>query len=206
MSSSRIRSSSFPQAQGLPSRCWSAADQRLFHLQPCALIYRFRFAATTRTCLHKAIMWQRAVRGFSQFRSLPRGESFRRSSPGQSVDDLTVVQGRLNQAKCFSSRGQAHRAARVGTLTDWDWIEPWFEPNAADLFCQLVSRRYEHGSMLITRSPATVWSASGAQYSATPLWRPRSSPVCTTATSSPPAANSYRLRGKRRGLKCQRSQ
>ncbi len=61
-----------------------------------------------------------------------------------------------------------------------------FEPNAAHLFFQLVSRRYERGSML---SPPTARSASGAPCSATRSWPPPSSTgSCTTARSSPSAA------------------
>ena len=61
-----------------------------------------------------------------------------------------------------------------------------FEPNAAHLFFQLVTRRYERGSMLVTTNRP---SANGEPCSATPWWRPRSSTACfTTATSSPSAA------------------
>ena len=61
-----------------------------------------------------------------------------------------------------------------------------FEPDAAHLFFQLVSRRYERGSMLVT---PTGRSASGAACSAIRWWRPRSSTACSiTATSSPSGA------------------
>ena len=82
-----------------------------------------------------------------------------------------------------------------------------FEPDAAHLFFQLVSRRYERGAMLLTsnravgglRAPAArvpfgsridrLLTIDGAESSAIRSWRPRSSTgCCTTATSSPSAA------------------
>jgi DNA replication protein DnaC len=74
-----------------------------------------------------------------------------------------------------------------------------FDPNAAHLFFQLVSRRYERGSMLITsnrsvgewgvRHWARTSGASMAHSSATRWWPPPfSTACCTTARSSPSAA------------------
>ena len=61
-----------------------------------------------------------------------------------------------------------------------------FEPDAAHLFFQLVSRRYERGSMLITSNRAI---GEWGRCSAIRWWRRRSSTgSCTTATSSPSAA------------------
>ena len=60
------------------------------------------------------------------------------------------------------------------------------EPDAAHLFFQLVSRRYEKRAMLVT---PIATSANGARCSAMPSSPPPSSTGCrTTATSSPFAA------------------
>ena len=61
-----------------------------------------------------------------------------------------------------------------------------FEANAAHLFFQLVSRRYERGSILITsnRSVAEWGTVFGDPVVAPPSWIA----CCTTATSSPSAA------------------
>jgi DNA replication protein DnaC len=56
-----------------------------------------------------------------------------------------------------------------------------FAPNAAHLFFQLVSRRYERGAMLVT---ATARSANGARCSAIPWWPPPSSIACSTTATS----------------------
>jgi hypothetical protein len=56
-----------------------------------------------------------------------------------------------------------------------------FEPNAAHLFFQLVSRRYEKGRCW---SPQTESSANGARCSAIRWSRPRSSTGCCTAATS----------------------
>jgi DNA replication protein DnaC len=61
-----------------------------------------------------------------------------------------------------------------------------FAPNAAHLFFQLVSRRYERGSILVTSNRAV---GEWVPCSVTPSWRPRSSTGSyPTATSSPSAA------------------
>ncbi len=44
-----------------------------------------------------------------------------------------------------------------------------FEPEAANLFLQLVSSRYERASLIVTGNP----SVAGAKYSATKSWPPR---------------------------------
>jgi DNA replication protein DnaC len=59
-----------------------------------------------------------------------------------------------------------------------------FEPNAAHLFFQLVSRRYERGRAILLTSNRSV--GEWARCSAIPWWQPRSSIASfTTATSSP---------------------
>jgi IstB-like ATP binding protein len=52
-----------------------------------------------------------------------------------------------------------------------------FEPDAAHLFFQLVSRRYERGAMLVTSNRAV---ANGGRYSGIPWSRQRSSTACST--------------------------
>ncbi len=68
-----------------------------------------------------------------------------------------------------------------------------FEPNAAHLFLQFVSRRYERGAILLTSNRSV--GESGARSSATPWSPPRSLIVCcTTATSSQSAATVMKRR------------
>jgi DNA replication protein DnaC len=88
------------------------------------------------------------------------------------------VEGRLEDRLGFFAKPKLLIIDELGYLP--------FETNAAHLFFQLVSRRYERGSVL---SRATARSVSGAASSATRWWRPPSSTgCCTTATSSPSAA------------------
>jgi DNA replication protein DnaC len=56
-----------------------------------------------------------------------------------------------------------------------------FEPDAAHLLFQLVSRRYERGAIMIT---STARSVIGERFSATPSLRPRYSIVCSTTATS----------------------
>ena len=55
-----------------------------------------------------------------------------------------------------------------------------FERRSAHLFFQLVARRYERGSLLIT---TTRSSRNGAPSSATTSWPPRSSIGCSTTAT-----------------------
>jgi DNA replication protein DnaC len=60
-----------------------------------------------------------------------------------------------------------------------------FEPNAAHLFFQLVTRRYERGSLL--SHPIARW-ANGARSLAIPSWRPPFSIACFIIARSLPSA------------------
>jgi DNA replication protein DnaC len=75
------------------------------------------------------------------------------------------------------------------------------EPDAAHLFFQLVTRRYERGAML----PRTAASANGAWCSPIQWWRrPSSTGSSTTATSSPSAATAIGLRPSAAATFCRR--
>ena len=81
-------------------------------------------------------------------------------------------EGRLEERLAFFARPKLLIVDELGYLP--------FEPDAAHLFFQLVSRRYERGSMLIT---SNARSPNGARSSVTLWWRPPSSTdCCTTAT------------------------
>jgi DNA replication protein DnaC len=85
------------------------------------------------------------------------------------------AEGRLKERLSFYAKPKLLIVDELGYLP--------FETSAVHLFFQLVSRRYERGSLLLT---STARSASGARCSAIRWWRPRSSIVCCiTARSSP---------------------
>jgi hypothetical protein len=86
--------------------------------------------------------------------------------------------GRLEEKLVFFAKPKLLIVDELGYLP--------FDPNAAHLFFQLVSRRYERGSMLITSNRSVgEWGTVFGD----PWWPPRSSTACsTTARSSPFAA------------------
>jgi DNA replication protein DnaC len=83
------------------------------------------------------------------------------------------AEGRLEDRLSFFAKPKLLIIDELGYLP--------FAPDAAHLFFQLVSRRYERGAMLITSN--TVRWSSGAPSSATPWSRRRSSTACSTTAT-----------------------
>jgi hypothetical protein len=88
------------------------------------------------------------------------------------------AEGRLEERLAFFAKPKLLIVDELGYLP--------FEPSAAHLFFQLVSRRYERGSMLITSNRSVgEWGTVFGDSSSPP---PSSTGCFTTATSSPSVA------------------